>query len=101
DVTEEILHEDPSLINSAIFYSISSTQPGLRGIELGNALIKRCVLQLQAEHPELEKFSSLSPIPDFRKWLMEELRSSSTSIISSRNSFMVSFTFFNINMAFR
>ncbi|CAF4498371.1 unnamed protein product, partial [Rotaria magnacalcarata] len=28
DVTEEILHEDPSLINSAIFYSISSTQPG-------------------------------------------------------------------------
>ncbi|CAF3017145.1 unnamed protein product [Rotaria socialis] len=83
DVTEEILHEDPSLINSAIFYSISSTQPGLRGIELGNALIKRCVLQLQAEHPELEKFSSLSPIPDFRKWLLEELHSSSTSIISS------------------
>lgn len=74
---------------------------GLRGIELGNALIKRCVLQLQAEHPELEKFSSLSPIPgkiddkrhihsfhqvsflDFRKWLMEELHSSSTEIISS------------------
>ncbi|CAF1025323.1 unnamed protein product [Rotaria sp. Silwood1] len=83
NTSSEVLHEDPSLINSAIFYSISSTQPGLRGIELGNALIKRCVLQLQAEHPELEKFSSLSPIPDFRKWLMEELNSSSTSIISS------------------
>ncbi|CAF4809103.1 unnamed protein product, partial [Rotaria magnacalcarata] len=72
DVTEEILHEDPSLINSAIFYSISSTQPGLRGIELGNALIKRCVLQLQAEHPELEKFSSLSPIPD--ETVLDEIR---------------------------
>ncbi|CAF2588357.1 unnamed protein product [Rotaria sp. Silwood2] len=83
NTSEEVLHEDPSLINSAIFYSISSTQPGLRGIELGNALIKRCVLQLQAEHPELEKFSSLSPIPDFRNWLMEELNSSSTSIISA------------------
>jgi hypothetical protein len=36
---------------------------GLKGIELGNSLIKRCVRQLQAEHPQLEKFSSLSPIP--------------------------------------
>jgi len=26
--SEEIEKEDPSLINSAIFYSISSTQPG-------------------------------------------------------------------------
>lgn len=71
--------EDRSLINSAIFYSISSTQPGsfeicfqvfltfvrtgLRGIELGNALIKRVVRQLKVEHPQLQKFSSLSPIP--------------------------------------
>lgn len=36
---------------------------GLKGIELGNSLIKRCVRQLQVEHPQLEKFSSLSPIP--------------------------------------
>lgn len=27
--------------HAAIFYSINSTQPGLRGVELGNFLIKR------------------------------------------------------------
>ena len=36
---------------------------GLKGIELGNSLIKRCVQQLQSDYPQLEKFSSLSPIP--------------------------------------
>ena len=36
---------------------------GLKGIELGNSLIKRCVRQLQVEHPQLKQFSSLSPIP--------------------------------------
>ncbi|CAF1302618.1 unnamed protein product [Adineta steineri] len=100
--SEEIQKENESLINSAIFYSISSTQAGLKGIELGNSLIKRCVRQLQVEHPQLEKFSSLSPIPDFRKWLMEELNSSSTSLISSEtrswlNSFLTSTTTWHLD----
>lgn len=34
-------------INAAIFYSISSTQAGLQGVELGNYLIKRVVRELQ------------------------------------------------------
>jgi len=42
---------------------ISAFILGLRGIELGNSLIKRCVRQLKVEYPQLEKFSSLSPIP--------------------------------------
>uniref|UniRef100_A0A3Q2WJV1 Malonyl-CoA decarboxylase n=1 Tax=Haplochromis burtoni TaxID=8153 RepID=A0A3Q2WJV1_HAPBU len=41
--------EDVNKINSAIFYSISSTQAGLQGVELGNVLIKRvvCLLGVQ------------------------------------------------------
>lgn len=34
-------------INAAVFYSISSNQTGLQGVELGNYLIKRVVRELQ------------------------------------------------------
>lgn len=61
--------EDPTHINTAIFYSITSTQKGLQGIELGNYLIKRVVHELKAEFPNMTQFSSLSPIPGFVKWL--------------------------------
>ncbi|XP_050704081.1 malonyl-CoA decarboxylase, mitochondrial-like isoform X2 [Eriocheir sinensis] len=61
--------ENPSLINTAIFYSITSTQKGLQGIELGNYLIKRVVHELKAEFPNMNQFSSLSPIPGYVKWL--------------------------------
>lgn len=39
--------EDVNKVNAAIFYSISSTQAGLQGVELGNYLIKRVVRELQ------------------------------------------------------
>nr|XP_053649090.1 malonyl-CoA decarboxylase, mitochondrial-like [Cherax quadricarinatus] len=61
--------EDPSLINTAIFYSITSTQKGLQGIELGNYLIKKVVHEMKAEFPSMSQFSTLSPIPGFVKWL--------------------------------
>lgn len=66
--------EDPSCVKAAIFYSITSTQKGLQGIDLGNYLIKRVVQELQAEFPFVSQFSSLSPIPMFRLWLMERLK---------------------------
>eukprot|EP00904_Undaria_pinnatifida_P004794 jgi/Undpi1/1444/HiC_scaffold_11.g04835.m1 len=53
----------------AVFYSISSTQKGLQGVQLGNFLIKRVVAQLRGELPQLEMFATLSPIPSFREWL--------------------------------
>uniref|UniRef100_UPI00398EB9D7 malonyl-CoA decarboxylase, mitochondrial n=1 Tax=Pristiophorus japonicus TaxID=55135 RepID=UPI00398EB9D7 len=62
--------EDVNKITAAIFYSISSTQPGLQGVELGNYLIKQVVKELQAEFPHMNQFSSLSPIPGFTKWLV-------------------------------
>lgn len=53
----------------AIFYSISSTQAGLRGVSFGDSLIKRVVETLKGEFPKLKCFATLSPIPGFRPWL--------------------------------
>jgi malonyl-CoA decarboxylase len=53
----------------AAFYSISNCEPGLRGVSLGNFLIKRVAEQLQAEMPTLKRFCTLSPMPGFRAWL--------------------------------
>ncbi|WP_404379180.1 malonyl-CoA decarboxylase [Caenispirillum salinarum] len=60
---------DPEKADTAIFYSISSTQPGLRGISLGDFLIKRVVDHLRRELPNITTFSTLSPVPGFRRWL--------------------------------
>lgn len=93
--------EDPDTINTAVFYSITSTQRGLtvliysalamkffrdnisklviiscitQGIELGNYLIKRVVRELQSEFPKMTQFSTLSPIPGFKNWLVSCIR---------------------------
>lgn len=60
---------DPSTFKVAVFYSISNCQPGLRGINLGNFLIKQVAERLQREHPRLKTFCTLSPIPSFAAWL--------------------------------
>ncbi len=54
---------------TAIFYSISNTQTGLKGVSFGDSLIKRVVDTLKAEFPRLKTFATLSPIPGFRSWL--------------------------------
>ena len=54
---------------TAIFYSISNTQVGLRGVSFGDSLIKRVVETLKEEFPRLKCFATLSPIPGFRLWL--------------------------------
>lgn len=55
----------------AIFYSISNTQGGLKGVSFGDSLIKRVVETLRAEFPKLKTFATLSPIPSFRSWLVK------------------------------
>uniref|UniRef100_A0A8D2LDN4 Malonyl-CoA decarboxylase n=3 Tax=Varanus komodoensis TaxID=61221 RepID=A0A8D2LDN4_VARKO len=62
--------ENLNKITTAIFYSISLTQQGLQGVELGTYLIKRVVKELQMEYPQIKVFSTLSPIPGFTKWLV-------------------------------
>src|ERR1700680_2155610 len=59
--------------DTAIFYSISNCQNGLRGISFGNFLIKQVVEELQAEFPQLKRFSTLSPVPGFRRWITQQL----------------------------
>ena len=53
----------------AVFYSISNCEPGLRGVSLGNFLIKRVAKQLQSEISTLRIFCTLSPVPGLRSWL--------------------------------
>jgi malonyl-CoA decarboxylase len=57
----------------AIFYSISNTQTGLRGVGFGDSLIKRVVQVLKEEFPKLKTFATLSPIPGFRGWATKNM----------------------------
>jgi malonyl-CoA decarboxylase len=59
--------------DTAIFYSITNAQKGLRGISFGHFLIKRVVDELRHELPNLKTFATLSPIPGFRRWLEKHL----------------------------
>ena len=68
---ESAAASDLGKATTAIFYSISSTQTGLRGVSFGDSLIKRVVETLRAEFPRLKVFSTLSPIPGFRPWLVK------------------------------
>lgn len=60
---------DLTRATTAIFYSISNTQLGLRGVSFGDSLIKQVVEALKAEFPRLKTFATLSPIPGLRGWL--------------------------------
>src|SRR6185503_931230 len=60
---------DPHSADTAVFYSISNTQKGLRGISFGNLLLKRVIEDLQRDLPRLQVFATLSPLSGFRGWL--------------------------------
>ena len=69
DVDRPVL--DPAEADTAVFYSISNTQAGLRGISFGNFLIKQVVDELAHDAPNLKTFATLSPLPGFARWLRE------------------------------
>ena len=52
---------DAGRADTAIFYSISNTQAGLRGVSFGNFLLKRVIDDLQRDFPKLRHFATLSP----------------------------------------
>jgi len=56
---------------TAIFYSISGSQPGLRGIAFGGLLIARATAALRRALPRLDEFLTLSPLPGFRSWISD------------------------------
>lgn len=55
--------------DTAIFYSISNTQAGLRGVTFGNFLLKRVIDDLKRDFPQLKTFATLSPLPQLAAWL--------------------------------
>jgi malonyl-CoA decarboxylase len=59
---------DAGKASTAIFYSISNTQAGLRGVSFGNFLLKRVVEDLKRDFPKLKTFATLSPIPGLVRW---------------------------------
>jgi malonyl-CoA decarboxylase len=72
-----VLDENRSTIagdeaTTAVFYSISNCQAGLKGITFGNFLIKQVVQELRRELPGLREFATLSPVTGFSHWLRQE-----------------------------
>lgn len=78
---KEVLWDDPPILECdatcALFYSISSSQPGLAGINLGKFLIKRVIELVKQDMPQICTFATLSPIPGFMRWLISKLASQS------------------------
>ncbi len=62
-----------SRATTAVFYSISNCQVGLRGISFGSFLIKQVVEELAREAPGVKNFVTLSPVPGLRAWATAEL----------------------------
>ena len=73
DGDERAEREREKTADTAIFYSISNCQDGLRGVSFGNFLIKQVVEELKAELPRVVHFSTLSPVPGFSRWLKKQL----------------------------
>jgi malonyl-CoA decarboxylase len=66
---------------TAVFYSISNCQDGLRGVSFGNFLIKQVVDELKKEFESLKTFVTLSPVPRFAGWLDTVIKGESSSDI--------------------
>jgi malonyl-CoA decarboxylase len=58
--------------DTAVFYSINNSLPGLKGVSFGNFLIKQVVSVLSIEMPQIRSFVTLSPVPGFARWLSEQ-----------------------------
>ncbi|MEZ5661024.1 MAG: malonyl-CoA decarboxylase [Burkholderiaceae bacterium] len=73
DSIQAVLAEDrqpiaPERASTAVFYSISNCQEGLRGVSFGNFLIKQVARDLAEELPQLKQFVTLSPLPGLIDW---------------------------------
>ncbi|MCI4661750.1 MAG: malonyl-CoA decarboxylase [Neomegalonema sp.] len=64
----------PGEATTAVFYSISNCQEGLRGISFGAFLIKQVAQDLARALTRLETFVTLSPVPGLTKWIRDEAR---------------------------
>jgi malonyl-CoA decarboxylase len=88
DTIQSLLREAPKngeaeeKPTTAVFYSISNCQDGLRGISFGNFLIKQVVEELVKERASLRTFVTLSPIPRFAGWLARTLGGNQGALVN-------------------
>ena len=73
--------EEPDEADTAVFYSISNAQAGLKGISFGNFLIKRVVNALAQDFENIKTFVTLSPIPGFCAWMQKQLAERGTDLL--------------------
>ncbi len=74
---------DPEKATTAVFYSISNCQRGLAGVSFGHFLIKQVVEEISRENAELSTFVTLSPVPDFARWLDRERSTESSRALNA------------------
>mmetsp|Transcript_23948 Transcript_23948/g.94249 ORF Transcript_23948/g.94249 Transcript_23948/m.94249 type:complete len:298 (-) Transcript_23948:2361-3254(-) len=69
---------------TAVFYAIASTQAGLRGLTLGEFLIRRVLDELSNDGSigNLSRFVTLSPLPGFVAYLQQIVRSNTPTNLS-------------------
>ncbi len=77
DHVQALLDPDSPVLDTvsaewAIFYSITNCQEGLRGVPFGSFLIKQVVEDLSKDFPRIRKFATVSPVPGFRRWLVDK-----------------------------
>lgn len=80
-LADERVHLPLKEANTAVFYSISNCQKGLRGVSFGNFLIKQVVEDLKRDAPSLKTFVTLSPVPGFAVWLDRERKADASEFI--------------------
>jgi malonyl-CoA decarboxylase len=73
---------EPGQVKTAVFYSISNCQRGLAGVSFGHFLIKQVVQDICRENPRLQTFVTLSPVPDFARWLDRERKNENSAALS-------------------
>lgn len=70
---------------TAVFYSISNCQDGLKGVSFGNFLLKQVVEELVRELPTLTTFVTLSPAPHFARWLDRAMANGADTSIAPKD----------------
>ncbi|OQS01953.1 malonyl-CoA decarboxylase (MCD) [Thraustotheca clavata] len=57
----------------AIFYSISNTHHGLRGLNLASHLLFLTITRISKQYPSIHTFATLSPVPTFKQWFVYQI----------------------------
>ncbi|KAJ3349787.1 hypothetical protein HDU91_006336 [Kappamyces sp. JEL0680] len=77
-------HNGAGMRNTAVFYSITQSKKGLSGIDMGSFLstfrrlthlVKQVMQEIGSLLPRVDRFCTLSPIPNFKIWLETHVRS--------------------------